>query len=211
MDRCPNCNSAFSGIFAAKPLEKADVDLINRRLDKNAEGYCNICSKDLFGIILHRIAIDKIKIMERITPNLHAMPIITGPAPDNWDYKIIGMVATQVTSGTGFLTDLERSVNDVFGFGSKRTETKIEVATLKCQSDLRIKAAMSGGNAIISTDIDFAEVGSGSSNTLMVCMTGTAIKLNNTEVLPDGATDKVKQILEDAEKLLLIEDLRKRV
>jgi hypothetical protein len=47
---------------------------------------------------------------------------------------------------------------------------------------LRVRALDHGCNAIVAADIDYAEVG-GTRAMLMVCMTGTAIRLHNTECL----------------------------
>jgi hypothetical protein len=43
---------------------------------------------------------------------------------------------------------------------------------------------MLGGNAVIATDIDYAEVG-GVRAMLMVCMAGTAVRLNNLQEVMD--------------------------
>jgi hypothetical protein len=47
-----------------------------------------------------------------------------------------------------------------------------------CRNQLRFKAVKLGCNAIIATDVDYAEVGGGK-GMLMVCMAGTAVKLAN--------------------------------
>jgi uncharacterized protein YbjQ (UPF0145 family) len=47
---------------------------------------------------------------------------------------------------------------------------------------LRKETLELGGNAVLATDIDYAEVG-GDKGMLIVCMTGTAVLLKNPEVL----------------------------
>ncbi len=51
-----------------------------------------------------------------------------------------------------------------------------------------------GGNAIVATDIDYSEVG-GMKGMLMVCMTGTAIRLKNPEVLGYDNLEKIKEVI----------------
>jgi len=58
---------------------------------------------------------------------------------------------------------------------------------------LRLSAAQIGATAVIGTDIDYSEVGGGK-GMLMVCMSGTAIKLENLEVLDTEAAEKLSNI-----------------
>ena len=51
-----------------------------------------------------------------------------------------------------------------------------------------------GGNAVVAADIDYAEVG-GASAMLMVCMTGTAVKLSNPEILGDGKAERIDALV----------------
>ena len=54
-------------------------------------------------------------------------------------------------------------------------------------NQLRAKALKIGANAVIATDIDYGEVGS-LKGMLMVCAAGTAIKLENTNILGSKQT-----------------------
>ena len=56
-----------------------------------------------------------------------------------------------------------------------------------------MKALNLGGNAIIATDIDYAEVGA-SKGMLMVCMAGTAIRLKNPDVLGKTIAAALKEV-----------------
>ena len=73
-------------------------------------------------------------------------------------------------------------------------QTKIKTATDACQTDLRIQCSKLGSNAIISTDIDFNEIGSGSTNMLMVCMAGTTIRVTNIENFSEKMRDYLTEI-----------------
>ena len=143
----------------------------------------------------------KTDIEERLRQIIHYIPVITSPSPVNWDYEILGMISAQTTSGTGFAMELSRSFVDFFGSGSNATNRKIETATSLCKADLRVQCARQGGNVVISTDIDFNEIGSGSSNMLMVCMAGTAIRVTDMENFSGKNRDKIIEVIELTEKL----------
>ncbi|GEQ85428.1 hypothetical protein ULMS_09360 [Patiriisocius marinistellae] len=49
------------------------------------------------------------------------------------------------------------------------------------KADLRVLSLIQERNAVISTDIHFNEIGSGSSNMLMVCIVGASIRGTNME------------------------------
>ena len=51
-----------------------------------------------------------------------------------------------------------------------------------------------GGNAVIATDIDFSEVGSGNTNMLMVCMAGTAVKIRDFSRIDPTRAEKFEQL-----------------
>ncbi|WP_207503760.1 heavy metal-binding domain-containing protein [Telluribacter humicola] len=133
---------------------------------------------------------------------------MTSPAPANWDYEVIGMITAQTTSGTGFLTELSRDFNDFFGTSSNTSSRKVEAATRICKADLRVQCVRLGGNAIISTDIDFSEIGSGSSNMLMVCMAGTAIKVKELANINEDRKNSILEVIELTQKLEAITKVR---
>lgn len=119
------------------------------------------------------------------------------------------MITAQTTSGTGFATELSRSFNDFFGGASNTTNKKILNATNLCKSDLRIQCVKMGGNALISTDIDYSEIGAGSTNMLMVCMSGTAIKVSDVKMFSDKNQQYILEIIELTEKLEAIAEMPK--
>jgi uncharacterized protein YbjQ (UPF0145 family) len=178
-EKCPNCGKSLNGFLSADLLSQSKIEFINRHLNENKEGYCSSCSKPLLSKIATNFEKQRADIEKRLEQIIHYIPILTSPAPLKWNYEVIGMVNAQTTAGTGFSTELSRSFNDFFDSTSNASNRKIVRATSLCKSDLRVQAVKSGGNAIISTDIDFNEVGTGSTNMLMVCMAGTAIKVTD--------------------------------
>lgn len=152
----------------------------------------------------------KNEIENRLKQIIHSIPIITSPAPIKWDYDILGMVTAQTTSGTGFSTELSRSFNDFFGAGSNATNQKVERAIALCKADLRVQCVRAGGNAVISTDIDLNEIGAGSTNMLMVCMAGTAIRVTDISNFSMERRDTIIEVIELTEQLESIIELEKK-
>jgi len=200
-DKCPNCYRSLKGILSAALLPQSKVDFINKHLKANEEAYCTSCSKSLLNTIAKNFRQEKAEIENRLKQIIHFIPVISSPAPVKWDYEVIDMVTAQTTSGTGFMTELSRSFNDFFGSGSNATNQKIAKATDLCKADLRVQCVRAGGNAVISTEIDFNEIGAGSTNMLMVCMTGTAIQVKDIANFNIKCRNAIAEIIELTEKL----------
>lgn len=200
-DKCPNCGKSLNGFLSADLLLQSKVDFINKHLKDNKEAYCTKCSTPLLSKIADTFRKQKSEIEARLQQIIHYIPVMTSPAPVNWDYEILGMVTAQTTSGTGFVTELSRSFNDFFGSGSNATNQKIVRATNLCKADLRVQCVRQGGNAVISTDIDFNEIGAGSTNMLMVCMAGTAIRVTDMENFSAKNRDTIIEVIELTEQL----------
>jgi uncharacterized protein YbjQ (UPF0145 family) len=200
-ENCPNCNKALNGFFSADLLLESKVNFINKHLKQDKGAYCTSCSKPLLKQIADTFRKEKVEIERRLQQIIHYIPVMTSPSPVKWDYEVLGMVSAQTTSGTGFATELSRSFNDFFGSSSQTTNRKIGRATNLCKADLRVQAVRQGGNAVISTDIDFNEIGSGSTNMLMVCMAGTAIRVTNMENFSAKNRDTIIEVVELTEKL----------
>ncbi len=208
-DKCPNCDKSLNGFFSADLLLQSKVDFINKHLEENKEAYCTSCSNPLLRKIARSFNQQKSEIENRLQQIIHFIPVISSPAPIKWDYEIIGMVTAQTTSGTGFATELSRSFNDFFGSGSNTTNRKIERATNLCKADLRVQSVRQGGNAVISSDIDFNEIGAGSTNMLMVCMAGTAIRVTDMTNFSIKSRDTIVEIIELTDKLEAIAEMNK--
>ncbi|WP_316797568.1 heavy metal-binding domain-containing protein [Pedobacter agri] len=208
-DKCPNCGKSLNGFLSADLLLQSKVDFINKHLNENKEAYCTKCSSPLLSKIADTFRKQKSDIESRLQQIIHYIPVMTSPSPTKWDYEVIGMVTAQTTSGTGFATELSRSFNDFFGSGSNATNQKIARATNLCKADLRVQCIRQGGNAIISTDIDFNEIGAGSTNMLMVCMAGTAIRVTDMTNFSIKSRDTIIEIIELTEKLEAIAEIVK--
>lgn len=206
-EKCPNCNRSLKGFLSASLVTQSKTNFINNQTGKNAEAYCSTCSTLLLNDLGKKLKSEKDEIEKRLKQIVGNIPVLTCPAPVNCSYDVIDMITAQTTSGTGFATELSRSFNDFFGTTSNASNQKILKATEICKADLRIQCIKKGGNAIISTDIDYSEIGSGSSNMLMVCISGTAIKVNNLDFFNENKREYVQEAIDLTEKLLAIDSL----
>ncbi len=209
-ENCPNCGKSLNGFLSADLLLKSKIDFINKFTeDEKKEAYCTSCSSKLLNRIADKLKQQKAEIQRRLQQIIHYIPIMSSPAPVNWQYEVLGLITAQTTAGTGFATELSRSFNDFFGSGSNATNRKIDYSTRHCMADLRVKCVRNGGNAVISTDIDYSEIGSGSTNMLMVCMAGTAIRVTDMNNFNTKHRDNIIEIIELTEKLEAIADAQK--
>lgn len=200
MKNCPHC-SKLLGFFGGELIPQSKIDFINKFTGRTSAAYCTQCSPSIIENLSKRFKQEKEDLEKRLKAIINYVPIITSIAPNHWEYKITGLVTSQVTSGTGFMTELSRSFNDFFGAGSATSNRKIAAAIENCKSELRIQSVKLGGNAIVSADIDFNEIGSGSTNMLMVCMTGTAVKVNKWSDFDETTNERIEEVLELIQKL----------
>ena len=172
---CPHCGKSLKGIFGSSLISDSETKRINAAYDRNSPAYCKSCYDEYWETVVNKEFRERKELEKKIVGVIDYIPIMTCGAPVNWEYSVIDFVSTQISTGTGFITEISQSVNDLFGTRSRTTDRKIYVATENCKKALRQQCLDKGGNAIIGADIDYSEIGTGSSNMLMVCMAGTAI------------------------------------
>jgi uncharacterized protein YbjQ (UPF0145 family) len=124
------------------------------------------------------------------------MPIVTIQNPYGWKYKIKGMVTGQSTTGTGVISEFASGFTDFFGMQSGRHNDKIRAGEELCAYQLKMKAFNMGADAIVGVDIDYAELGGGK-GMIMVCMSGTAVELENKEIFGEWFEDYAKKLQEN--------------
>ena len=178
---CPNCNKKIGGIlFSNSLLTIAANNFINIFTENPGSGYCTDCGTNLFNACVAKLASQKSDVLNAAIRIVDVIPIVTAQSPLKWDYSVIEMVSSQSVTGTGLLSEISSSWTDMLGGQSDALSNKLGNGETICRKQLRIKAAMLGGNCILATDIDYAEVG-GVKGMLMVCMSGTAANLHNIE------------------------------
>jgi uncharacterized protein YbjQ (UPF0145 family) len=194
---CPNCTTSLS--FHLKLLNESKIAIINEYHANKASAYCGKCGPSLFNKYKIQIIDDKKSLVEDIQNLMHAIPVVSIHSPLNWDYDILDIVTGQTTTGMGILADFSADYADLLGKQSTRYNNKLKAGEDLCFAQLRKQALDLGGNAVIAIDIDYSEIGSKAM--LMVCMTGTAIKLKNVSILGDERNKKIERLISLSEKL----------
>ena len=184
LENCANCNLKIKNglLNSVHILDKQDVEIINEYEEEKKEGFCNKCGTEKLKEAKEKYKTEKYNLTHFINNNINAIPVTTTHSPLNWNYKVIGIVSGQSSTGTGVVTEFTSDFTDFFGAQSNRHNKKIKKGENLCYQQLRMQTLQQGGNAVIATDIDYSEIGSGR-GMLMVCMAGTAIYLDNTDIL----------------------------
>ncbi len=194
IDHCPNCNAELKSNFlkSNQLLSKNKTEVINEYNDKKSSQYCTKCGKEIYFKCKNELENEKLEIRKKLNNTIKHIPVITTHSPLNWKYKILEMVTGQSSTGTGVFTEFTSSFTDLFGAQSGRHNQKLRAGENMCFAQLRKQALDLGGNAVIATDIDYSEIGSGK-GILMVCMSGTAICLENTEILGEEKENAINE------------------
>lgn len=198
-ENCPNCGKSLRGGLLNWGAEVSLItgkykDFINAQNGMDKEAYCDSCYGPLYTPHMERLQKERAEISKELSTIIEHLPIMTCPASESWNYKVLGMVKAQRSSGTGFMAEISMGLSDLLGASSSAANSKIENAINFCENELRQECAVKGGNAIISTNVDFSEIGAGSTNMLMVCMTGTAVKIENLSAFSEEALEYIDRI-----------------
>lgn len=196
-DKCPNCGEKLKKGFTAKGtvalFTEKNTEIINKYFNKNAKAYCTRCGDELWAKASSEIKAKIKQLQDDISKRAYAIPIVTTHTPLAWDYDALGIVTGQSTTGTGVFAELGSGFTDFFGAQSNIYSGKLSKGEQICFGQLRSKTLAQGGNAVIATDIDYAEVGA-SKGMLMVCSAGTAVRLKNPEVLGKAASNTLQEL-----------------
>ncbi len=195
-DKCPTCGAKIKDVslFGRNIILNAEVvAIINKFHSEKSSHFCNKCGESLYEKYRNVLIKERYVVTRKILPLLSAIPILSLQSPLNWDYAVLGLVTAQSTTGTGVFSEITSSFTDLFGTQSNAYNKKLRDGEDMCQSILRKETLELGGNAILAADIDYAEVG-GNKGMLMVCMTGTAVILQNPELLGEK-TEKSLNVL----------------
>jgi uncharacterized protein YbjQ (UPF0145 family) len=185
MEHCSHCNEKLTVAFIGKSndlLSDRNVRLINEYEGTDSRRRCNRCGDEPLKTATAAFEAEQKKLVADVSGHIESIRIATIHSPHKWDYNVLGMVSAQSTTGTGVFSEITSAFTDLLGTQSQTYNNKIKGGEDLCANILRQKALEMGAHAIIGADIDYAEVG-GAKGMLMVCMTGTAVTLNNPEVL----------------------------
>jgi uncharacterized protein YbjQ (UPF0145 family) len=199
---CPNCGAKIKdGVFSSNfLLSDIKSELIAEMNNTPKVTGCSKCLSAIYDEAFNKFVASRKKIQDEMLEHIKNVPVITAHTPYNWDYNVLGLATGQSTTGTGLFAEVGASWTDFFGLQSHTYNKKIANGEELCLQQIRAKAVKMGGNAIIAVDIDYSEMG-GEKGMIMVCMSGTVVKLNNLDVLDQYKVDSIKKISFLADKL----------
>jgi uncharacterized protein YbjQ (UPF0145 family) len=113
------------------------------------------------------------------------------------------MITGQSTTGNGAVTEFVSSFSNFFGMQSGRYNKKLKDGENICLTNLRKQTLDLGGNAIIAANVYYSEVG-GEKGMLMVCMTGTAIRLKNLSILGKDREENIGKLTELNDRIQIL-------
>lgn len=205
MPICPNCGAELKkAVFGGNmPYNRTVTNFIHEFTASNSPAYCEKCAKGLADEVRKQANIQQGNNKATLNQNIHHIPLLSLHAPPDWKFQPLSLVTGQSVTGTGVFSEFASDWSDFFGAQSKTYNKKIAGGEQICQTQLRLKCIELGGNAILGVDIDYAEVGGGK-GMLMVCMTGTAVLLDNPEVLSAGAIEAMSMLTTTAKSNLAI-------
>lgn len=199
---CPNCKAAVKyGVFDSNliiPKEKTDA--INFVLKTEAPAHCDKCGAKYMAEARSQFSGQLKSLRNYVNDNSGIVPIVTTHMPFGWEYTVLGMVTSQTVTPDGAISEFISSWNDVVGIEYTALNSKIKNSEELCKSKIRIAAIIAGGNAVVGTDIDYGQIRN-TNGILMICMSGTAVRLNNPDVISPDWQEKVDELVRNYHKL----------
>lgn len=170
---CAVCGKNIGGLFGLASADEAELQNYRNRGYDIPAPICHACS-----LPYKQTTSTELNLQERAQGApvyIPDIPIYTfNPFPQP-DYINLGMVTAHVALGTGMITSIVSSFNDLFGQESNIYDKKMSQATQACLDKLKINAAETGADCVIGVHVTHTELTAGH-GMIMVCMAGTAIK-----------------------------------
>lgn len=206
-ESCPNCGAKITGKLFGTAIVTHSTKYINKALGTDVAAHCTKCESDAYSRATSTSAQNKLSLQQErdallaeAGPLLPSVPVASIHLPPRWDFDVVSLVTAQSVAGTGLFADVGATFTDMFGLQSGKFRDKIRAGEDLCQRELRLKALHAGGDAVVGSDIDYAEVG-GARCMMMVCMTGTAVRLKSLDILNPSAAAALKRLREIVRRL----------
>jgi Uncharacterized conserved protein len=208
---CPNCGAKTGfGLVSSNPRYDGDeVRFINDFTSSDADAFCGKCYPEVFREANKNYQPKLNQAKDFISNHIKELPILTIHNPPRWDYEPVSIVTAQLVAGTGLVAEVVSNWSDFFGSNSNTYRKKLMEAEENCKQQLRAQALKLKCHAIIATDIDYSEAGAGK-GMLMVCMAGTAIKINNLQELGDKFSN-LDQLIKESENFEILDSYNAKV
>ena len=108
------------GVFSKNELlGYSETEIINEYIEK-LKDIAKSVVKTLLQILLEQLVNERKELKLLLERNISNIPVISIHSPLKWNYKVLGMVTGQTTTGTGVLTGFTSSFTDFFGVQSGR-------------------------------------------------------------------------------------------
>jgi uncharacterized protein YbjQ (UPF0145 family) len=189
-------NQAFTGSM---------LRVINLASERQLSAACNRCGEQLLAEAKAKLNAESAALKKQVQAVLPSIPIASIHSPFGWEYDVIDVLTAQSVMGTGIFSDVASAFTDLFGTQSGTYNAKLREGENLCKASLRAQTIEAGGNAILAADVDYAEVG-GQRAMLMVCMTGTAVRLTNPERISPDFEELIRTATDRAARIRLIEN-----
>ena len=207
---CPNCQAKIkSGTISNNEIitDEKKIRLIMEFTDFKGGTYCTRCYSTLIAKVKEIVSSRMVANENKMRHLIDCIPVATIHSPLNWNYEVLGMVTGQSSVGTGVVSEVKSSFSDFFGGQSGTINRKLRSGEQLCLSQIRMNAVLMGGNAVIAADIDYSEFG-GEKGIVTVCLSGTAIRLNNVEVLGSEKAAVIHELTQTVEQLKYLEGVK---
>jgi len=210
--QCGNCGADLKvGIVSINvALSSNAVAIINMTRSDPIGEACNKCGDQLYkearATLIQKLANER-RDLEQFLINVK---IVSAQSPHGWRFDSLGLVTAQTVTGTGIFSEVATAFTDLFGAQSNTYIAKLREAEAMCQQQLRAQTLEMGGDAILAVDIDYAEVG-GQRAMLMVCMTGTAVRLKPSQITTEADVGATERAIEGAKRIREIETALKLI
>ncbi|WP_417659596.1 YbjQ family protein [Pseudidiomarina sp.] len=137
----------------------------------------------------------------------HAFLMTTSPSFDGYEVeKYLGVVTSNVVTGTGIFSDIAASFSDFFGGRSIAYKKQLESIREEAINELENKARALGANAVVGLSVDNDQISGKNTQMLMITVTATAVVLKQADISGIGS-----QLSDVVTTLLSSEDVKQRV
>lgn len=156
MGMCKGCGQVFSAIYML-------------------DGYCQDCSS---------VDIKEVKKLQNLTKEekqkiKNEIFVTTESVIDLPIESRITIISTQRVYGINIIKDIFGMIRDIVGGRINSIETAIDNATNEITQELKEKAFLSGGNAVIGLKIEHTYNNANNGSILSIFATGTIVKIKN--------------------------------
>lgn len=172
MANCAKCGEKVGGFTGLTTPFSGDVEKCEQMGIEVPKPICAGCFSTFSKQAEKELAVRQ----ETERAQIEKLPISTTDFLANSQYASIGIVSSHIAIGTGAVSEILSAWTDFFGQQSETYNKKMQEAEQACLIKLKQAAISRGADAVLGVQTTYTELTSGH-GMLLVCMTGTAVKL----------------------------------